>query len=693
MARILLVEDERLIAVDIRARLESAGHTVCAIAADADSALEEVIRHRPDMALMDIRIRGPVDGIEVATRFRDEFGTPVIFLTASADPVNFARAKDARPHGYILKPFQDHSVEIVIDMALERIRLERDLAEQRDLLSAVFDNLDSLILSVDSEDIIRFANEPSVELLGGGFSILGKKLSTVLSLAELERADDGSRRARMLTTEGTAIPVELFEREFDNRGGRVVVLTDVQSRVDYEKALILARQEARALYRERAEFLGNIRHELRTPLNSILGMADLSLSLAEDETQREYLSILSSSTRRLASLLQSVLDFSRIELELDTSSHRETGVRELVEPVLDSVREEAERKGLGMELVKADGCPDRFTVNVSILQQILTHLLSNAVKFSDHGLIRLCFSVDDETQLQISVSDTGPGIGEADRSRVFEPFVQLDYALNRDHGGLGLGLPMSRRLARVLGGTVEFVEGDSAGLTARVTVPISWIRNGAAPTMGAVEVVMNQDSSRGRVHGDQIPLRIEVFELTGTDSGLIDHLRAAGHIVCPATDDLSVESDPRECDALIIVAEGCDDLPDDLLSRARALCVSADTAIYVLTDKGASVYEVAGNACVNVDSVSDLLAALDQHESGGDEGQLSRACGRELRSMLPELRLIELRAADLRGRLPDVLGNLRRALFRLVLASRRHDIDAVNRLTLELIRARTEGVL
>ncbi len=693
MARILLVEDERLIAVDIRARLESAGHAVCAIAADANSALEEVVRHRPDMALMDIRIRGPVDGIEVARRFRDEFGTPVIFLTASADPENFARAKAARPHGYILKPFQDHSVEIVIDMALERIRLERDLAEQRDLLSAVFNNLDSLILSVDADDIIRFANEPSVELLGGGFSILGKKLSAVLSLTELERADDGSRRARMLTTGGTVIPVELFERTFDNRGGRVVVLTDVQSRIDYEQALISARQEARALYRERAEFLGNIRHELRTPLNSILGMADLSLSLAEDETQREYLSILSSSTKRLSSLVQSVLEFSRIELELDTTGHRETGLRELVEPVLDSVREETERKGLGMELVREEGCPDRFIVNVSILQQILAHLLSNAVKFSDQGLIRMSFSVTDETRLLISVSDNGPGIVEADRSRVFEPFVQLDYALNRDHGGLGLGLPMSRRLARVLGGTVEIVEGDSAGFTARVTVPISWTRGVPVSSNGDVEVVMNQDVSRGRVPGDRIPLRIEVLERTGTHSGLIDRLRTAGHIVCTVTDDLNAESDALECDALIIVAERYEDLPDYLLPRARARCAFPDTDVYVLVDTDISRHAVARDACVVLDSEPDLLAALDRHESAADEEQLSRACGKELRSMLPELLVIELRAADLRGRLPDVLGNLRRALFRVVLASRRHDIDAVNRLTLELIRAKTEGVI
>ncbi|MFW6233749.1 MAG: ATP-binding protein [Spirochaetota bacterium] len=632
MARVLLVEDERLIAIDIKVRLESAGHEVCAIATNAEAAYSELVRHQPDIALMDIRIQGAVDGIEVALRFRQDFDLPIIFLTASSDPESYARAKEARPHGYILKPFQDHAVEIAIEMALERIRLEQDLERQRDLLSAVVDHLERFVLSIDEDDRIVYANEPACELLGGDTGLLGKPLSDVLVLTQEEQAEDGSRRAEMRTSHGAVMQVDVFERAYENRGGKVMVLTDVQKRVDYEHALIQARQQARALNTERAEFLGNIRHELRTPLNSILGMAELALEEAESDAQREYLSILSESTHRLSSLLQSVLDFSKNELDVHADELREVSVRELLEPVIESVKAEAQRKGISVEFLREKACPGSVMVNASPLKQIVSHVLSNAVKFTDAGSVRIRCCMDEASMLDIFVSDTGPGIPEAELTRVFEPFTQLDYTLNRGHGGLGLGLPMARRLSKALGGSVKISSSDADGTTVRITVPVA-----TAPVRshGSQSVITFVPSGRITESPEEItvvPLRTGVLGRNPVVSSVVDALSSAGHLPVAVEYDSEPFLNEHEYDVLVVVDSTLDDGARDLVSRFQDLNDRNRDRVFMLVDPGNLGHADTESGTVAVSSLAALFEALAINTAHAGEGAIARACGRYTRS-------------------------------------------------------------
>lgn len=693
MARVLLVEDERLIAVDIRVRLESAGHEVCAIARDAESAYSQLVKHQPDIALMDIRIQGPVDGIEVALRFRRDFDLPIIFLTSSSDPESYARAKKARPHGYILKPFQDHAVEIAIEMAMERIRLEQDLSRQRDLLSAVVDHLESFVLSIDEEDRIVYANEPACELLGGEDGLLGKSLSEVLVLTRVELAEDGSRRAEMRTPHGAPVQVDVFERAFENRGGKVIVLTDVQNRVDYEDALIQARQQARALNTERVEFLGNIRHELRTPLNSILGMAELALEEAESETQKEYLGILAESTHRLSALVRSILDFSRVELEVNAGTPGEVSVHDLFEPVIESVKADALRKDLSVELVRERACPGSVIVNASLLQQIVSHVLSNAVKFTDAGSVRIRCCMDEASMLDIFVTDTGPGMSEGDLERVFEPFTQLDYALNRGHGGLGLGLPMAQRLSRVLGGSVAISSSNSDGTTVRISVPVF-----STPVQSQTSQSVLTVAPPGRVTESTetqkiFPLRTGVLGRNVRVAAVVDALRTAGHLPVAVEYDTEPFLNEYEYDALVVVNSTLDEGERGLLSRFQNLRDNGGDGVFELVDPGNLGHAGIENGRVVVPSLEALLEALATLTARVSEGSLARACGRELFGMMPAFGEIEQRAADIRNRLPENFESLRRKLFRLVLASRRLDIDSVSGLVRELTRTEMEGAL
>ena len=137
-ARILIVEDERITGEDLRDILTQLGYIVTAVSASAADAIKEARRTSPDLVMMDIRIEGPVDGIDAARALKNEFGIPAVFLTAHADEETLTRAKEAEPLGYIVKPFQEREVRAVIEVALHKSRLDRDRASRDRQLSAAF---------------------------------------------------------------------------------------------------------------------------------------------------------------------------------------------------------------------------------------------------------------------------------------------------------------------------------------------------------------------------------------------------------------------------------------------------------------------------------------------------------------------------------------------------------------------------
>src|SRR5215468_9173502 len=127
MARLLLIEDEALVANDLEKRLTRMDHTVVAVTDTADQAIAQARQHRPDLVLSDIRIKGPQDGTYAARHIQNELGLPVVFLTAHADDATFGRARKTFPFGYVMKPYTETALRTAIDVALERHRLERRL--------------------------------------------------------------------------------------------------------------------------------------------------------------------------------------------------------------------------------------------------------------------------------------------------------------------------------------------------------------------------------------------------------------------------------------------------------------------------------------------------------------------------------------------------------------------------------------
>jgi signal transduction histidine kinase/ActR/RegA family two-component response regulator len=284
-----------------------------------------------------------------------------------------------------------------------------------------------------------------------------------------------------------------------------------------------ARTRAELSAKARAEFLANMSHELRTPMNAILGMTDLALHTNLDAEQREYLTHAHNSGTLLLSILNDILDFSRIESGRLPIEQIPFELREIVRRSVVLLSLQAQAKGLVLREEIDPAIPRWLQGDPSRIQQVLVNLLGNATKFSNQGEIVLraeCLRLEGaRCHLAISVQDQGIGIPTDQQQRIFAPFTQADASTTRRYGGTGLGLAICSKLVRMMGGHISVQSRPGVGSTFRIEITLP-----AADAQPEAEAAPPPSTSR--------PLRLLVAEDNLVNRTLIERMMAKeGHLI------------------------------------------------------------------------------------------------------------------------------------------------------------------
>jgi PAS domain S-box-containing protein len=360
------------------------------------------------------------------------------------------------------------------------------LAARETFLRALADNLPAAIAYWDGELRCRFANKLFAQGYGREVDEMpGLRLPDIARPGRWEVIEPharaalaGERRdfpATRIWPDGrvshywvTYIPGTAGE-------GFLMLASDVtalrESQLNLERAnseLVSARDKAEAASRTKSAFLANMSHEIRTPLNAIIGFTELLSLDATEPAVLQRLEQVTHAARHLLVIINDILDLSKVEAGKLALDERPFSLGAMVRDTAGMVAAQAEAKGLGVS-VDLDGVPDGLVGDPTRLSQALLNLLTNAVKFTAHGSIALRVRPVDapagELRLRFEVTDTGIGIEAEALARVFQPFEQADKTMARRFGGTGLGLALTRRLARLMGGEVGATSHPGAGST------------------------------------------------------------------------------------------------------------------------------------------------------------------------------------------------------------------------------------
>jgi len=276
--------------------------------------------------------------------------------------------------------------------------------------------------------------------------------------------------------DGTRYPVDVH-LQLSTAGEQpvfVALIVDSTERKKAEQELVAARDAAEHANQAKSQFLTVMSHELRTPLNAIIGYEDLleaGVAGPLTDKQVEHLRRIKNGAEQLLSLISQILSLARIESGKEEVDYHSIDVANLASEVTSLMEGLAEQKGLSMSATLPDD-EVRTRTDPGKVRQILLNLVGNAVKFTEEGEVEISLEQQGD-QAVFRIRDTGPGVPDEYHEKMFEPFIQVDLSNTRKHGGTGLGLAVSRELARLLGGDLSVESELGAGSTFILTLPVS----------------------------------------------------------------------------------------------------------------------------------------------------------------------------------------------------------------------------
>ncbi len=347
-----------------------------------------------------------------------------------------------------------------------------EVSESEERSSNLFDQLGDLVVVCDARRHILHANN--------NFSFaIGKSLAEITGKTFANLGIDVPRAAQRPSVGPVDVQIgghwyswiELRSPSSKADGPAIrIVARDVHTRKESETQLIDARQKAEAANQAKSQFLATVSHEIRTPLNGITGMARLLADTSLTEEQYTYVQAVTASGQSLLTMIEDLLDFSKIEAGRLDLRPEQLELRSFCENLVELVSARAHAKGLGISTAIDPQVPVHIVTDSDRLRQSLLNLLGNAIKFTETGGVSLEVSMT-QGNVVLAVRDSGPGLKAQDHQRIFDEFEQVESGSTRSHGGVGLGLSITRKLIKAMGGSVDVESQQGQGAVFSIKLP------------------------------------------------------------------------------------------------------------------------------------------------------------------------------------------------------------------------------
>jgi signal transduction histidine kinase/CheY-like chemotaxis protein len=403
------------------------------------------------------------------------------------------REASAQPEPAPFDALRERYEIFVSRISLVEPRRTREVMPELEVQRQVLERLNGLVARMDpvlGPDGPALVDPAQIRALAAEFESVGQSVRELSLLANQSVAEGITRRNEAVRDQNRiGIGLTIFQCLLIVAFAYVVVRqvrVQEQRRVELEQLadhLQAARTEAEQASRAKSAFLANMSHELRTPFNGLLGMMSLLDRSELTAQQRDYLGVARQSGEHLLTILNDVLDFSKMESGRMDLVARPTDLRQAIAEVQALMAPQARDKGLRFEVDLAADLHPVVEADAKRVKQILFNLLGNAIKFTDSGKVRMqvdrCHTAQGRPATRFRVSDTGIGMGEETRARLFQRFSQGDDSISRRFGGTGLGLEISRALATMMGGEISVTSEAGVGSEFTVVLPLPELDAGA----------------------------------------------------------------------------------------------------------------------------------------------------------------------------------------------------------------------
>jgi len=483
--QVLIVEDEYILAINLQETLETLGYTVADIADTAEAAIEKATQLRPTLILMDIRLRGELDGIQAAEQIWEKLQIPVIYVTGHSDQSTVERATLTFPFGYILKPIREQELYVAIQTALNRY-------EREQFLSTVLRSMGDGVIVVDPQLHIKYMNqvaetltgwqwyEAKDQILAQVFQIVDEKtqlpvINPINSALEQETTIYLGDRTLLITKDNKTIPIADSAAPLRDNNGKItgavmVFRDDTQRRLTQERNLATerARQleiqmiELQRLNQLKQDFLAATSHEMRTPLSNIKMAICMLESILdrrrmvqtgkppESNTVARYINILRYECERELNLVDDLLNMRFIDADMYPLELTSIRLQDWLSHIAESFQQIAQTQ---QQILTVDVPPDfpNVVTDLGILTRIVSELFTNACKYTPFGnniavMVQLTTpnylnfqeeSPDTPTPwIEITVSNSGVEISAQEQSQIFEPFYRISQLQNLDKSSI-----------------------------------------------------------------------------------------------------------------------------------------------------------------------------------------------------------------------------------------------------------------